>query len=66
MRWAGDERRLAEASAAVLAYMRRHSIATTWGRSDLASSLKKPCFATYLNDPQNQYIAAADSKNLGK
>ncbi len=35
MRWAGDERRLAEASAA---YMRRHSIATTWGRSDLASS----------------------------
>ncbi len=38
MRWAGDERRLAEASAAVLAYMRRHSIATTWGRSDLASS----------------------------
>ena len=38
MRWAGDERRLAEASAAVLAYMRRHSIAATWGRSDLASS----------------------------
>ncbi len=29
MRWAGDERRLAEASAAVLAYMRRHSITTT-------------------------------------
>jgi hypothetical protein len=38
MRWAGDERRLAEASAAVLAYMRRHPIAATWGRSDLASS----------------------------
>jgi len=38
MRWAGDERRLAEASAAVLAYMRRHPITTTWGRSDLASS----------------------------
>jgi TnpA family transposase len=38
MRWAGDERRLAEASAAVLAYMRQHPIAATWGRSDLASS----------------------------
>ena len=39
MRWAGDERRLAEASAAVLAYfMRQHPIAVTWGRSDLASS----------------------------
>jgi Tn3 transposase DDE domain len=38
MRWAGDERRLAEASAAVLAYLRRHPIAATWGRSDLASS----------------------------
>ena len=38
MRWAGDERRLAEASAAVLAHMRRHPIAATWGRSDLASA----------------------------
>src|SRR5258708_6961459 len=38
MRWAGDERRLAEASAAALAYMRQHPIAATWGRSDLASS----------------------------
>jgi TnpA family transposase len=38
MRWAGDERRLAEASAAVLAYMRQHPIAAAWGRSDLASS----------------------------
>jgi TnpA family transposase len=38
MRWAGDERRLAQASAAVLAYMRRHPITTLWGRSDLASS----------------------------
>jgi hypothetical protein len=38
MRWAGDERRLAEASGAVFAYMRQHPIAATWGRSDLASS----------------------------
>jgi hypothetical protein len=37
MRWAGDERRLGCASAAVLAFMRQHSIAATWGRSDLAS-----------------------------
>jgi len=29
---------LADASAAVLAFMRQHSIAVTWGRSDLASS----------------------------
>ena len=29
MRWAGDEQRLREASAAVLAYMQKHSIATT-------------------------------------
>ena len=36
--WAGDERRLAEASAAVLGYLRRHPISATWGRSDLASS----------------------------
>jgi len=38
MRWAGDERRLAEASAAVLGYLRRHAISASWGRSDLASS----------------------------
>jgi Tn3 transposase DDE domain/Domain of unknown function (DUF4158) len=38
MRWAGDERRLADAGAAVLAFMRQHPIAVTWGRSDLASS----------------------------
>ena len=38
MRWAGDERRLADASAAVLAHLRQHPIAATWGRSDLASS----------------------------
>src|SRR5450759_257380 len=38
MRWAGDERRLAEACTAVLGYMHRHPIAATWGRSDLASS----------------------------
>jgi TnpA family transposase len=38
MRWASDERRLSEACAAVLAFMHRHPIASTWGRSDLASS----------------------------
>jgi TnpA family transposase len=38
MRWAGDERRLAQACQAVLEFMQRHPTATTWGRSDLASS----------------------------
>ena len=38
MRWAGDERRLAQASQAVLEFMQRQPIAATWGRSDLASS----------------------------
>ncbi|MEJ8860056.1 Tn3 family transposase, partial [Variovorax robiniae] len=38
MRWAGDERRLAQACQAVLEFMQRHPIAATWGRTDLASS----------------------------
>jgi TnpA family transposase len=38
MKWAGDERRLAQACGAVLAFMHRHPICTTWGRADLASS----------------------------
>lgn len=38
MRWAGDERRLAQACKAVLEFMHRHPIAASWGRSDLASS----------------------------
>ncbi len=38
MRWSADERRLAEACGAVLAFMHRHAVATMWGRSDLASS----------------------------
>lgn len=38
MRWAGDERRLGKACQAVLEFMQGHPIATTWGRSDLASS----------------------------
>ena len=38
MRWAGDEERLARASAAVLAFMHEHPIAKSWGRTDLASS----------------------------
>jgi len=38
MRWAGDERRLSQASNAVLEFMQRQPIAATWGRSDLASS----------------------------
>ena len=38
MKWASDERRLAQACSAVLAFMHRHPISATWGRSDLASS----------------------------
>lgn len=38
MRWAGDERRLGMACQAVLEFMQGHAIATTRGRSDLASS----------------------------
>ena len=38
MRFAADERRLAQASRAVLEYMHRHPITAAWGRSDLASS----------------------------
>jgi len=38
MKWASDERRLSEACSAVLAFMHRHSISTTWGRADLASA----------------------------
>jgi len=38
MRWAGDERRLAQACQAVLEFMQRHAIAASWGRADLASS----------------------------
>ena len=38
MRWAGDERRLSDASSAVLDFMHQHPIALNWGRSDLASS----------------------------
>ena len=37
MRWAGDERRLAQACQAVLEFMQRHAIAVSWGRADLAS-----------------------------
>ncbi len=38
MRWAADERRLAEACTAVLTFMQHHPSAASWGRSDLASS----------------------------
>ena len=38
MRWARDERRLSQACLAVLEFIQHHPIATTWGRSDLASS----------------------------
>lgn len=38
MRWAGDDRRLGQASQAVLEIMQRQPIAATWGRADLASS----------------------------
>ncbi len=40
MRWAGDERRLSDACVAVLGYMHRHPITTTWGRSDLAAGIR--------------------------
>ena len=33
MRWAGDERRLAQACQAVLEFMQRHAIAASWGRA---------------------------------
>jgi hypothetical protein len=39
MRWAADERRLADACGAVLTFMHRHAVATTWGRADLASDM---------------------------
>ena len=38
MKLAIDERRLAQACSAVLAFMHRHPISATWGRPDLASS----------------------------
>jgi TnpA family transposase len=38
MRWAAEERRLTTACSAVLTFMHRHPVATTWGRADLASS----------------------------
>ncbi len=38
MRWAADERRLTSACNAVLTFMHRHPVATTWGRAALASS----------------------------
>jgi hypothetical protein len=38
MRWAADETTARRACGAVLAFMHRHAVATTWGRSDLASS----------------------------
>src|ERR1017187_1245441 len=59
MKWASDERRLTEACSAVLAFMHRHSIATTWGRADLASSdmmsleTNKRVFLA-RNDPRRQ------------
>jgi hypothetical protein len=36
MRWAADERRLAEACGAVLTFMHRHAVATTWGPANIA------------------------------
>ncbi len=35
MRWAADERRLAEACSAVLTFMQHHPSAASWGRLDL-------------------------------
>jgi TnpA family transposase len=59
MKWASDERRLTEACSAVLAFMHRHPVATTWGRADLASSdmmsleTNKRVFLA-RNDPRRQ------------
>ncbi len=59
MKWAGDERRLAQACSAILAFMHRHPICATWGRADLASS-DMMSLETYRrvflarNDPRRQ------------
>ena len=59
MKWASDERRLAQACSAVLAFMHRHPISTTWGRSDLASSDMMS-----METSQRVFVARNDPRRL--
>ena len=59
MKWAGDERRLAQACSAVLAFMHRHPISSTWGRSDLASSDMMS-----METSQRVFVARNDPRRL--
>jgi TnpA family transposase len=59
MKWASDERRLAQACSAVLAFMHRHPISHTWGRSDLASSDMMS-----METSQRVFVARNDPRRL--
>ena len=59
MKWASDECRLAQACSAVLAFMHRHPISTTWGRSDLASSDMMS-----METSQRVFVARKDPRRL--
>jgi len=59
MKWASDERRLAQACSAVLAFMHRHPISMTWGRSDLASSDMMS-----METSQRVFVARHDPRRL--
>jgi Tn3 transposase DDE domain len=59
MKWASDERRLAQACSAVLSFMHRHPISTTWGRSDLASSDMMS-----METSQRVFVARHDPRRL--
>jgi TnpA family transposase len=59
MKWASDERRLAQACSAVLAFMHRHPISATWGRSDLASSDMMS-----METSQRVFVARNDPRRL--
>ena len=59
MKWASDERRLAQACSTVLAFMHRHPISTTWGRADLASSDMMS-----IETSQRVFVARNDPRRL--
>ncbi len=59
MKWASDERRLAQACSAVLAFMHRHPISATWGRADLASSDMMS-----METSQRVFVARNDPRRL--
>jgi TnpA family transposase len=59
MKWASDERRLAQACSAVLAFMHLHPISATWGRSDLASSDMMS-----METSQRVFVARNDPRRL--